>query len=263
MSTIPLRRLLVCTIACSSLLLAACGSDDDDASTTTTAASTAETTTTAASSGSETDTEAYCAAVEDINSSGGTVTDEQLDAYVEAAPEELQDTLGPLVEAIKANDGSLQAAMSDPEAAAAIEEVTAVEEETCGGGEDGPDQDPSVTEVDPDATRIDVETTDYAFDFEVPTEAGRYSFVSTNDGEEGHVMILVKIEEGSTIDEVIEAEGEAGAEVVLESEFAAPGGELVVTADLTPGDWALLCPVTDAEETPHFVHGMIEEFTIA
>ena len=262
MSTIPARRLIVSAIACSSLLLVACGSDDDSASTSTTTAA-ASTTTSEPSSGSEVDTEAYCAAVEVINSSDGTVTDEQLDAYVEVAPDELQDVLGPLVETIKANDGNLQASMSDPEAAAAIQEVTAVEEETCGTGDDGPDQDPSVTEVDPDATRVDVTTADYSFDFEVPSEAGRYSFVSTNGGDEGHVMILVKMEDGATIDQVLESEGEEGAAEVFESDFATPGADLVVTADLTSGDWALLCPVPDAEGTPHFAHGMIHEFTIA
>jgi len=135
---------------------------------------------------------------------------------------------------IEAEDPML--VFSDPEVGAAFETIDAYESESCGlgGGEDeGPDQDASVTELDPNATRIDVAATDFAFDGDIPTESDRYSFVMQNDGEAVHLIILAKLAAGATMDEVMASEGEEGLEASYESDIAAPGAEAIVTADLT------------------------------
>ena len=119
--------------------------------------------------------------------------------------------------------------------------------------------------IDPNATRVDVVGTDFAFDFTPPTAAGRYSFVMANNGEEPHVMILVKIDPAFTTMEVMVSEGEVGVLEEYESEASGPGGESVVTADLSAGHWVLVCPIPSAAnaDQSHGELGMIEEWDVA
>ena len=118
--------------------------------------------------------------------------------------------------------------------------------------------------IDPDATRVDVVGTDFSFDFTPPTAAGRYSFVMANDGEEPHMMILAKIDPASTLDEVMASEGEEGVLEEYESEPSGPGGESVVTADLSAGHWALVCPIPSAanDDQAHAELGMVQEWDV-
>jgi hypothetical protein len=75
-------------------------------------------------------------------------------------------------------------------------------------------------------------------------------------------MILAELEEGVTVEEVLASEGETGVIQVFESDIAPPGMEAVVTADLTPGRWVLVCPIPNAEGVAHAELGMVHEFTI-
>lgn len=44
----------------------------------------------------------------------------------------------------------------------------------------------------------------------------------------------------------------------------ARGEENLITLDFTPSEYALLCFVADAKDgKPHFVHGMVQQITIA
>ena len=74
-------------------------------------------------------------------------------------------------------------------------------------------------------------------------------------------MFLFKTPEGMTTQDVLEAEGE-GVEEEFESGTAAAGEEAVVTADLTAGDWAMICYIPDPEGTSHAELGMVKEFSI-
>lgn len=204
----------------------------------------------------------YCAAVTAINESPEPPTAEVVEAYMAVAPAELQDPLQLVLDTLEEADGDFTAVFSDPEAGAALEEITAFEAERCGSGDEGPPQDPMVTVIDEEATRVDVVATEYAYEAELPTTAGRYSFVMTNEGEEPHIMILLRLEDGASVDEVLAAEGDEGVAESFESSPAAPSGEGVLTADLSAGSWVLLCPIPGPEGHPHFADGMITEFTI-
>ena len=201
----------------------------------------------------------FCVAALEIYNVDDFPTSEQLQAYADVAPDDIAEPVAVVLEKFEAAAGDFDALFSDPEFAAAIGELEDFEFEYCGIG-DAPS--PAMV-IDPNATRVDVTATDYHFDFEVPTEAGRYSFVMNNGGEEAHIMILLQLEEGADLDAVIASEGEEGVVASFESDLAAPGGEAVITADLVAGDWVLLCPIPTAEDEPHFVLGMIHEFTIA
>ncbi len=202
----------------------------------------------------------YCATAEQLNSQDGPPTAEQLATYAELAPDEVADPTAVVLAAFDAAGGDFGAVFADPEALAAIETLSAFEREACGLGEP---VDPSVTQLDPEATRVDVTATDYHFDATFPTTIGRYSFVMTNSGAEPHLLILAHLEDGATIEEVLESEGETGLIASFESEFAAPGSEVVVTADLEPGRWVVVCPIPDAEQVPHLALGMVHEFEIS
>ena len=85
----------------------------------------------------------------------------------------------------------------------------------------------------------------------------------TNDGEAPHLMILLQLAEGATLDEVMASEGEQGVQTSLESELAAPGEEAVLTAELTPGTWIMVCPLPGPGGKTHVELGMVHELTIS
>jgi hypothetical protein len=204
----------------------------------------------------------FCALAEELNTQEELPTAEQLSAYAELAPPELADDVATFIAAFEAADGDFGAVFSDPAAGSAIEAITAFEAESCGLEGGGPDQDPSVTEIDPSATRVDVTASDYHFDLELPTDPGRFSFVMQNEGAEVHLMVLAELEDGASLEEAMASEGETGVVQFFESDIAPPGMEAVVTADLTPGRWVLVCPIPNGEGVAHAELGMVHEFTI-
>lgn len=201
----------------------------------------------------------FCEIARELIEQDGFPTAEQLATYQELAPDEIAEPAAVAAAAIEAADGDFANVFADDAAATAIGALETFEAEACGLGEPS---DPSVTQLDPDATRIDVTAADYHFDLEAPTSAGRYSFVMTNTGAEVHLMALVHLEDGATAEQVIESEGEVGMIESFESDIAPPGSTAVVTADLTPGRWVLVCPVPNEEGTQHHLLGMVHEFEI-
>jgi hypothetical protein len=210
--------------------------------------------------------EDYCAIARELDEQEGFPTADQLEEIRSAAPDEISDEISTVADAFLAGieAGDPAAAFNDPAVEEAFGPIEAFETENCGlhGDDDeGAEQDPSVTEPDPDAAQVAVTATDYAFAFDPPV-AGRTSFTMTNAGEERHVMLLFRLAEGFTVDDVLESEGDEGAEEELESDTAAAGEEAVLTADLVPGVYGMICFLPDADGTPHFELGMVSEFTI-
>lgn len=241
---------------------AACSSDDDsksdDATTTVAEAS--------GSDGGDADadgaTEEYCSLAKEINEQQGAPTPEQLEQYKELAPPAIAEEAATVTAAFAAAGENVGAVFADPDASAALEKITAFEAEECDLGEVST-QDASVTELDPEATRIDVTAKDYHFDTTYPTAAGKYSFAINNVGEQPHIAILAKLEDGATIEGAMESGGEEGIAETYESDPLPPGAEGFLTAELTPGNWVLICPIPDPEGVPHSEHGMVHEFTIS
>ena len=239
------------------LIAAGCG-DDDDA---------AEATTTPAAEEGAIDPEfaSYCEIAIELDEQEDFPTPEQLETIRERAPEEIKDEANVVVDAFLAAGDDPFAAFEDPAVEEAFGPIEAFEAEHCGiEQEDEEEQDPSVTVLDPEAARVDVTATDYAFALDpAAPAAGRTSFVMTNEGAERHVMYLFRLSEGSTIDEALASEGDEGVEEDFESDFAANGEEAVLTADLVSGEYGLICYVPDAEGTPHYELGMQEAFTVS
>lgn len=121
----------------------------------------------------------FCAKVVEVNSQEDAPTMEQVREYAELAPAEIADTAAMLVTALEAVEGNFEALFSDPAIGPAFQELTEFETEYCGFAAEESNTDNS---LDPNAIRIHVKATDYMFDMEIPTEAGRHSVVMTNNG---------------------------------------------------------------------------------
>lgn len=133
----------------------------------------------------------------------------------------------------------------------------------------GDDEESSSTAAEGDATEeasaedVTVTATEYEFDLSATPGAETQSVEFVNDGEEFHVMIFARINEGFTVDEAIEMQGEKGsAEVVAETE-AKPGETATakVKGPLEPGEYAMLCPI-GGPDGPHYKLGQLAEFAI-
>ena len=193
---------------------------------------------------------------------------EQLQRYQQLAPDEIADQVNQVAEALIADGGdptSFFKIIAADNNEAAIAEIDAWEEKTCGvpHSADTALPDGASRELDPDATRVDVHTTEYAFHVG-DVAPGRTSFVLTNDGAETHEMLIVKLAQGVTLDEAMQAEGGGGTvEESWTTNLAAPGGDdEVITFDVEPGDYGLLCFILNADGTLHALLGMQHQFTV-
>jgi hypothetical protein len=293
-------RMILATAAAAALTLAACGDDDDTASeattvpatteapATTAAATTAAPATTAATTEAPATTEAsasgdasstgggtatddpYCALALEMDSQESLPTAEQLTQAQELAPPELQEAASiaapPL---IAAGDDPVAffAAYAQDDVEQAVEQLNAYEDANCGTdhGSNEPPEGAS-REVEPDATTVDVVASDYMFDMADTLDAGRTSFVLTNQGHEAHFLEIVKLAEGVTIEQALAAEDPSE---MIEGDWstglAAPDGvdDEVITFDLEPGNYAALCFISGPDGTPHAFMGMQKEFTVS
>ena len=206
----------------------------------------------------------YCALSLELEQQQSLPTADQLTTILAVVPEEIAAEAETFVDAYVAAGDDV-----DPSIFAEFGEELAVIEafdaQHCGiTSEVEEPPDPAVVSIDPAATRVDVDATDFHFEFQPPTAAGRYSFVMTNNGEEPHVMILAQLQPGATFDEVMASEGEEGLVQSFESLPSDPGGESVVTADLSSGRWLLVCPIPSAANNmqPHAALGMVHEWDV-
>ena len=121
----------------------------------------------------------------------------------------------------------------------------------------------TTTTEEADASEVTVTATEYDFELSATPTADTADVIFDNQGEEFHVMIFARINEGFTVDEAIEMEGEKGsAEVVAQAE-AAPGETktVKVKGPLETGEYAMLCPIA-SPKGPHYKLGQLEEFPI-
>ena len=110
---------------------------------------------------------------------------------------------------------------------------------------------------------------DFAFGLSGNVASGSQTIGVTNNGQQEHGAFLVRLDPDATATEFLAAV-EPGAPPGRPPGLALggfqaidPGGRGTFTADFTPGNYALICFVEDPETgAPHFVLGMLEEFTV-
>jgi len=135
---------------------------------------------------------------------------------------------------------------------------------SCGDDDEGSDSE--AAEDTASAEEVSLVATEYEFELSATPTTDTTSVTFDNQGEEFHVMIFAKINEGFTLEEAIEAEGEKGTAVMIAQAEAAPGESKTVEVKepIEPGAYAMLCPITskESEGEPHYELGQLEEFDI-
>lgn len=232
---------------CAALVLGACGDDDD------------------ASADAAAVCEPYLGVTAQFNGEPDPATiTPLLDAVDENAPEDLAEPLAVMTGAARqvVESGDF-ASFESPEFAAAQGTVDPWMFEHC--------------EFD---QKEEVTATEYKFDG-LPSEldTGTTAILLTNEGAEAHEMAIMRKADGVTQswDEILALPQEEGEQLVVQVGGAfAPNEDAtgLAVVDLVPGDYVVTCFVpagtavasdgtmTEGTGTPHFMHGMISEFTV-
>ena len=121
-----------------------------------------------------------------------------------------------------------------------------------------------------EAPQADLTVNMLEFAFTIPDEvqAGEQVCELQNVCEQIHHLLLMKIQEGKTMEDIMAfMQNEEGEPPVDEAGYVnvlSPNQRNFVTFDLEPGSYVAMCFVTD-EETgqPHVALGMIDAFTVA
>jgi len=125
---------------------------------------------------------------------------------------------------------------------------------------------------DPKAAKAAVVTviaTDFAFQAPDTIAAGRTTFRLVNKGPEHHHIWLIKLEQGKTLKDLVEATKTPGplpkwAVDVGGPNTPVPGGETSATLDLEAGSYVMVCVIPAMKDgQPHFMKGMVKELTVA
>lgn len=117
----------------------------------------------------------------------------------------------------------------------------------------------------PDAT---IKLVDYDFHLSQPLAPGKRTILVENAGPQLHELALLKLAPGKTVADFAawDAGGMKGpppAEPIGGVVALDKGASATFTADLTPGDYGLLCFVPDAKDgQPHLAHGMIKTIKV-
>ena len=110
---------------------------------------------------------------------------------------------------------------------------------------------------------------EYTFESARPISAGRHTFLVTNAGQQPHELVLLRLAPGKTVKDFgawATTGGMKGPPPALPLGGVAVierGESGVFTADLTPGDYGLICFVPDSKDgKPHLMHGMMKQITV-
>lgn len=120
----------------------------------------------------------------------------------------------------------------------------------------------------PDATIVTVQLVDYAFALDmntVPTGPVIFRMSNTSYNNEPHVAVMVTLVEGMTAEDVITG-GELSDDAMtgfVNATFIEPGQSAdFYVEDLAPGVYTLVCDVETPDGTPHWMLGMVAQFTV-
>jgi uncharacterized cupredoxin-like copper-binding protein len=128
-----------------------------------------------------------------------------------------------------------------------------------------------VSSNDPKSAKANVVTvtaTDYAFQAPDTIPAGRTTFHLVNKGPDFHHIWLIKLEQGKTLKDLVEATRTPGplpkwAVEVGGPNTPVPGGETSATLDLEPGSYVMACVIPAMKDgQPHFMKGMVKELAV-
>ncbi len=122
------------------------------------------------------------------------------------------------------------------------------------------------------AAQVVMTLREYDFDLSTPLTAGTHTIRIENTGAQAHEVLLVRLNEGATVQDMVSYVDQMEAGTVAGPPPAtpmggvagmAPGARNWITVTLTPGEYGLLCFVPDAADGKmHTHHGRARQFTI-
>lgn len=125
---------------------------------------------------------------------------------------------------------------------------------------------PSTSTAAAPTSDLTITLVDYAFQLSRPIAAGRHMLRIVNPSSQAHMMMLIKFKPHQTTDSLLvwgrERKGPAPIEWSTGVSALRANGTAYVSADFTPGRYALLCFLDAPDGKEHFVHGMRQEITV-
>jgi hypothetical protein len=117
----------------------------------------------------------------------------------------------------------------------------------------------------PAPTLVTITASDYAFAAPATVPAGLTTVRLVNQGKEMHHAQLVRLDEGHTVQELMQAGGgpvPEWAHFVGGPNVPAPNGFTEATMQLQAGNYALLCFIPSPDGVPHLMKGMVKALTV-
>jgi hypothetical protein len=114
---------------------------------------------------------------------------------------------------------------------------------------------------------VTIKLTDYAFELSAPLTAGRHTIRVEDAGPQMHELVFVKLEPGKTVQDMAawleKPQGPPPGSLINGASPMTAGMANTTTVDLTPGEYGMLCFVSDSkDQKPHIAHGMIKQVTV-
>jgi hypothetical protein len=127
---------------------------------------------------------------------------------------------------------------------------------------------PSVSNIAAPKPDVTLTLSDYSFETSQPLHAGRQVIEVRNNGPQLHEVELIRLAPGKTQQEVLawmqKPNGPPPGSGIGGVAGAAPGEVSYFTADLTPGNYLLICFLPDRKDgKPHFMKGMLKTVTVS
>jgi hypothetical protein len=126
---------------------------------------------------------------------------------------------------------------------------------------------PSTVRVRPEVADTRMVLRDYAYEITPELTAGRRTIRVENAAEQPHEVVLMRLNPGRTLQDMMgwlaTQAGPPPGMPVAGTTMLSTGEVNQITAELEPGEYALLCLVPDAKDgAPHIAHGMARQVTV-
>lgn len=120
----------------------------------------------------------------------------------------------------------------------------------------------------PPVADITVTLRDYGFDLSAPLTAGKHTFRVVSAPGQPHEVVIARLVPGKKAEDFLgwveKMAGPPPVEGIVGGTTALGGwAENMFTAELTAGDYAIICFIPDAKDNaPHAIHGMLQTITV-
>ena len=108
---------------------------------------------------------------------------------------------------------------------------------------------------------------DYSFTLSKPITAGTHTIRVENAAAQSHEVELVKLAPGKTLQDLMKwiesPQGPPPGSAIGGIAGLAHGGVQSFTYDFAPGEYGLICFIPGPDGKPHFLHGMMRQFTVS